>query len=123
MPSQRRPTPMLVFLDNLLRTLFKAEVAALRPAPNTPVTDAQIGIRPPDDDWRAHVAGLGTLAALNVYLAEVRENRVLRTNERVRTAANGSVFEQPAPARIDCHYLITAWSPGQEDQIVGGLDV
>jgi hypothetical protein len=32
-------------------------------------------------------------------------------NERERRFDNGMVFEDPAPARLDCHYLISAWSP------------
>jgi hypothetical protein len=39
----------------------------------------------------------------------------LRTNERTRSFQNGLVAEEPAPARIDCHYLITAESPANED--------
>jgi hypothetical protein len=49
--------------------------------------------------------------ALNIYLVDLRENRKLRSNERVRTIENGVVSEEPAPARIDCHYLLSAWSP------------
>ena len=55
--------------------------------------------------------------ALNVYLVDVRENRKLRSNEREREYDNGGhvVGERPAPARADCHYLITAWSSASED--------
>ena len=38
-------------------------------------------------------------------------DRELRSNERVRRFENGIVVEEPAPPRLDCHYLITAWSP------------
>jgi hypothetical protein len=54
------------------------------------------------------------LKALNVYLVDLRENRKLRSNERMRSAENGLVFDDPAPARLDCHYLISAWSPMKE---------
>jgi len=49
--------------------------------------------------------------ALNVYLADLRENRQLRSNERVREDHNGHAVLTPVPARVDCHDLITAWSP------------
>jgi uncharacterized protein DUF4255/carboxypeptidase family protein len=46
-----------------------------------------------------------------VYLVDLRENRKLRTNERERMAVGTDVFEVPPPRRVDCHYLISAWSP------------
>lgn len=94
---------MISHFDNVLRHLFIAQLAGITDA-------AQVGFRPPDEDWRAQVANLENMA-LNVYLADLRENRKLRSNERVRTVDSGVVNETPAPRRIDCHYLITAWSP------------
>jgi hypothetical protein len=90
-------------LDKLLRELLETQIDEI-PA------NGLVGFVPPDDDWRAEVAN-GTDLALNVYLADVRENRELRSNHRLRTFRNGDVDETPAPRRIDCHYLITAWSP------------
>jgi hypothetical protein len=69
-----------------------------------------IGFQAPDDDWRTKAIP-GNANAVNIFLIELRENRRLRSNERVRTILNGDVTEQPAPRRVDCHYLITAWSP------------
>jgi hypothetical protein len=69
----------------------------------------QIGFQPPDQDWRAALVTLNNLA-LNVYLIELRENRRLRSNERVPEYSGGLVTQTPAARRIDCHYLITAWS-------------
>jgi hypothetical protein len=50
-------------------------------------------------------------------LVDIRENRKLRSNEVFRQYdAAGAVFDElPAPTRADCHYLITAWSPADED--------
>jgi hypothetical protein len=45
-----------------------------------------------------------------VYLIELRENRRLRSNERTPDLKNGWETQTPAPRRMDCHYLITAWS-------------
>ncbi len=94
---------MIDHIDNMLRHLLIARI--------TEIADAtQVRFQPPDQDWRNYV---GTLPgnALNVYLVDLRENRKLRSNERNREINNGIVSETPAPSRIDCHYLITAWSP------------
>jgi hypothetical protein len=69
-----------------------------------------VGFQPPDDDWRTK-AMPGDANAISVYLIELRENRKLRSNEHKRTVTNGDVSEQTAPRRMDCHYVITAWSP------------
>lgn len=69
-----------------------------------------VGFQPPDDDWRTKAIP-GNANAVNIFLTELRENRRLRSNERVRTAVNGDISEQPMPRRMDCHYLITVWSP------------
>ncbi|MBS0559290.1 MAG: DUF4255 domain-containing protein [Proteobacteria bacterium] len=69
-----------------------------------------VGFQPPDDDWRTKAIP-GNANAVNVFLLELRENRRLRSNERMRSTMNGDIFEQPAARRVDCHYLITAWSP------------
>lgn len=101
---------MIRSLDQLLRDLFVGSIAGL-------VDESQIGFRPPDDDWIAYVNTLtvdGAPAnALNVYLIELRENRALRSNEMIRAARGGFIGETRAPMRLDCHYLVTAWSSAQ----------
>jgi hypothetical protein len=91
---------MIASVDALLRQLFRHHVVGLTSAD-------RIRFQPPDQDWRASLeAGL----TLNVYLLDLRENRKLRSNERTRSIQDGITVDAPAPARIDCHYLITAWS-------------
>lgn len=112
---------MLSLVDNLLRQSLMDGVVGLQatsmppapPAPLPPVTEDQVGFRPPDDQWVKDVKNL-QLNALNVYLVDLRENRNLRSNERERSGKNGVIYSEPAPARIDCHYLITAWSPTED---------
>jgi hypothetical protein len=94
---------MINHLDNLLRDLFKNRVTGI-------TQDTQVRFQPPDDAWRNYVGNL-QLEALNVYLVDVRDNRKLFSNERMLDFQNGLGIETPAPRRIDCHYLITAWSP------------
>lgn len=51
-----------------------------------------------------------SLPAIDLFLYDVRENRELRTAERIieRDAAGKATIRNP-PVRIDCSYLITAW--------------
>ena len=94
---------MIDYLDLLLHRLLRTRVAAL-------ATDSQVRFQPPDDAWRTFVSALNGLA-LNVYLTDLRENRRLRDNTRTRTTTGFDVFETPPPRRVDCHYLLSAWSP------------
>ena len=99
---------MLAILDNILRDLLLTGVSSLS-------SEDQVRFQPPDEEWRSYVSTLTVggqpAMALNVYLADLRENRELRSNERSRSMVNGQVTLTPVPARIDCHYLVTAWSP------------
>jgi hypothetical protein len=95
---------MIHHVDNLLRHLFINQVTNI-------TREDQVRFQPPDQEWRTVVSNLGVRNALNVYLLEMRENRKLRTNERIREIENGVATDTPAPRRVDCHYLITAWSP------------
>ena len=94
---------MIDHLDNLLRYLFARKIANLR--------EDRVRFEPPTDTWRQTVSAQAEAGpALNVYLADLRENRILRSNERVREARNGTLMDVPVPRRVDCHYLISAWS-------------
>jgi hypothetical protein len=98
-------------LDILLFRLLRWQVSEL-------TANGQVRFQPPDDDWRAMLPGITNAAgkvanALNVYLVELREHRRLRTNARDRTNSGVDVYETAAPRRVDCHYLISAWSPVQ----------
>lgn len=100
---------MIDHLDLLLRKLLRNRVGAL-------ASDAQVRFQPPDEDWRSFVSTLDGVA-LNLYLADLRENRKLRSNARERSAAGLDLFETPAPRRVDCHYLVSAWSPASATSI------
>jgi len=114
---------MLSLLDNLLRKILMDGVTGLGavpesplprnlPKPAAPVVEGQVGFQPPDDHWIQAVRNM-QLNALNLFLVDLRENRKLRSNERIRTSENGVVYEDPAPARLDCHYLLSAWSSSE----------
>ncbi len=114
---------MINVLDALLRDFFIAGIEQIR-------DESQVGFDPPDQAWRTFVGSLsvgGSPAnALNIYLVDLVENRKLRNNARARGVSDGvmagSVFsgeppppgwvvDEPCPSRLDCHYLVSAWSP------------
>jgi hypothetical protein len=72
--------------------------------------DAGIAVSfdPPDKDWRAQRSA--DRPTLDIYLVDLRENRTLRSTASVRTVQDGQAIERPAPVRLDCHYLVSAWS-------------
>ena len=96
---------MLAQLDNLVRDVLVSQIAALTSA-------AQVRFQPPDAFFRADVVNMNAMA-LNVYLVEIRDHRKLRSNARLSMLDAGVVFTQQAPERMECHYLISAWSPAQ----------
>jgi hypothetical protein len=89
-------------VDGVIRALL------LRELKDVLTSSGQVGFDPPDDHWRTAVANLGH--AVNVYLVDVRENRSLRDPEWLVEFNQGVATRSPAPLRVDCHYLISAWS-------------
>lgn len=95
---------MIDDLDRSLEDLLKREL------PASLFTDSQVSISflAPDQDFPPAAV---TLPAIDVFLYDVRENTSLRSNEWMEErAANGTVTRRRAPTRVDCSYLITAWS-------------
>jgi len=108
---------MIDHVDTILRQVLLDEVPALRPSASTLATQDQVRFQAPDDAWRGELPNIVVnntpVNALNVYLLDVREARKLRSNERIVEERDGVAVREPAPFRVDCHYLITAWSPIQ----------
>ncbi|MCG9967148.1 DUF4255 domain-containing protein [Pelotomaculum terephthalicicum JT] len=98
---------MIHHFSLLLRKLFEKNQ-------NLGLQAGQIGFEPPDENWRKYVGGLQQ-RAVNIYLADLRENHGMRLNEGLRQVRNGVVSQMPAPRWLDCHYLITAWDPVAPD--------
>lgn len=96
---------MIQHFNLLLRQLFQKKLQ---------ISTEQIGFEPPDENWRKYVGGLQQ-RAINIYLADLRENRSMRSNESLRQVQEGVVSELPPPRWLDCHYLITAWDPAAPD--------
>jgi hypothetical protein len=68
----------------------------------------------PDDSFRTKITSL----TLNIYLVEIRENKDHRRANWDTTPLpdRTTVLSQP-PAYFDCHYLISAWSAVQPNDI------
>lgn len=110
---------MIDALDEMIRTLLLDRVAAL--------TDPlQIRFEAPGPDWTAYLsdqsAGGDPLLGVSCYPVELRENTMLRSNELVRRERGGMVFREPAPMRVDVHYLLSAWdSAAMSEALEPGL--
>lgn len=91
-------------LDATLAVLLAQELAT---AYSNFTTD-NISFVAPDAEFRNQS---GTAVALNLFLYDLRENWELRSNERQVSQQNGMFSGQRPAARVDCAYLITAWSP------------
>ena len=82
---------------------------------------ADISFDTPDKDFTP------TQATLNLFLHEVAENRGLRDEARVIERTGNDLHQRLPPLRLDCTYLITAWSvqagglKAQEEHHVLGL--
>jgi hypothetical protein len=107
---------MIDHLDALLRAVLLQGVDGL-------AGPGQVRFQPPDDEWRTAVANLQVDGAVNVYLAEVRANPELRSQRRERSVRHGVAVDQRPPLQVDCHYLVSAWSPVRvTDQVEPTLD-
>src|SRR5688572_15419843 len=69
-----------------------------------PLPAAKIGFAAPDKTFTF------TEATLDLFLYGVHENRVLRDPEPILELVGGSVQRRMPPLRVDCDYLVTAWS-------------
>src|SRR5215467_10305518 len=98
---------MIDYLDEMLRHLFLSSVSVI-------TNPTQVSFEPPNDDFRSWVQTNGKMA-VNVYLADIRENRMYRTNERTTVFQGGVFIDEQSPRRVDCHYLISAWSPSSSN--------
>jgi hypothetical protein len=85
-------------LDQTLATLLKRELTA---------TNLAVSFATPDNEFPPVEV---TLPAIDLFLYDVRENMELHSNDWQHERVNGRILRHKAPIRIDCSYLITAWS-------------
>jgi hypothetical protein len=92
---------MILDLDRTLENLLQRDLAQELAHPVT------ISFAPPDGNFPPQSV---SLPAIDLFLYDIRENVDLRNNESlVRRGPDGSTLER-APVRVDCSYLVTAWS-------------
>jgi hypothetical protein len=92
-------------IDDLDRTV---EELLKRDLPPTLVGQIAISFGAPDSEFPPASV---TLPAVDLFLYDIRENLELRsTGWTVERQENGSAMKRLAPVRVDCSYLITAWS-------------
>ena len=104
---------MIDHLDALLHRLFRNSIAEL-------TADAQVRFQPPDEDWRSLVPRITDAPAIPATRSTSTWSTCARTASCAPTSASAwcrarDVFEMPPPRRVDCHYLISAWSPADRD--------
>lgn len=85
-------------LDETIATLLKRELS---------VTNVAVSFATPDSEFPPVEV---TLPAIDLFLYDVRENMELHSNDWHHERINGRIIRQKAPIRVDCSYLITAWS-------------
>lgn len=89
-------------LDSVLAELLRREL------PPGLVEQASISFATPDSQFPPQSV---TLPAIDLFLYEMAENRDLRdTQPQLERQADGTAVRTPAPVRVDCHYLVTAWA-------------
>jgi hypothetical protein len=82
--------------------------------------EADVSFETPDKEYAPD------RTTLNLFLHEVSENRDLRDPEPIYTLQHGTYKKRAPPLRIDCGYLVTAWSSksgaqkaAEEHQLLG----
>jgi Pvc16 N-terminal domain len=104
---------MLHLLDETLEAFLRAEV---------PLSSRQIDVsfEAPDSDWGARV----NKPTVNLFLWDVRNNVEQReAGVELVEGENGKRFRARPKPRVDCHYLVTAWTSEVKDehQLLGSL--
>lgn len=103
---------MIDDLDRTIRELLNQEL------PRVQAGQVDVAFFPPNREWRREGS------ALNFFLYDVRQNAILRQHQRYELLENGQhslrtdnrVPLQRKPLRLDCFYMVTAWSTDPVDE-------
>jgi hypothetical protein len=97
---------MLNLLDESLEAFLRATVPLSR-------REIDVAFDAPDREWAAHVSR----PTVNLYLWDVRRNLEQRDGgEEVVVGDNGRVHRRAPLPRVDCRYLVTAWTSDVRDE-------
>ena len=104
---------MLHLLDEALESFLRSEV----PLAGREVT---ISFEAPDEDWSARVRR----PTVNLFLWDIRSNLEERhAGTELVEGADGKKYRRPPKPRVDCRYLVTAWTSALKDehQLLGSV--
>ena len=101
---------MLNELDETLRTLLMQDLPRVTERIEADGFDVSFDV--PNREFRSRL----TRPTLSLYLYNIQENRDLRGRVWNITRNNGSVTTRRPPVRLDCNYMVTAWSNEVEDE-------
>lgn len=97
----------------MLHLLDESMEAFLRAAVPLPARDVDVVFDAPDGDWAAGVSR----PTVNLYLWDVRPNLAEREyGEELLDAPDGRRVRRDPLPRVDCRYLITAWTSEVRDE-------
>jgi hypothetical protein len=101
---------VLTLVDRMLQMILLANVPDLSAGAGGIATD-QVSFDAPDG-----TLFVGATRRLSLYLADIRENVKLRSNERPSQPGPSGTIPRRMPYRLDCHYLIAAHTPTSPGQ-------
>jgi Pvc16 N-terminal domain len=97
---------MLHLLDDSLEAFLRASVPL-------PRREVDVSFDAPDRDWSARVSR----PTVNLYLWDVRRNKDQReAGVEMVQGENGRPLRRPPLPRVDCRYLVTAWTSDVRDE-------
>lgn len=98
---------MIQDLDMVLRELLIREL---------PIKNGEVDVAfdQPKREWSARLSR----PTLNLFLYDIRENLKLRGSQQwlIEQNPDGTVTQRRTPARMDLHYMITAWATEPDDE-------
>jgi hypothetical protein len=101
---------MLDDLDRTLKRLLVEELPRVIEKIEPDGFDVRFDV--PNREFKSRL----TKPTLCVYLYNIQENRELRGRDWEVIRRNGSVATRRPPVRLDCTYMVTAWSNEVEDE-------
>src|SRR3982750_616864 len=98
---------MLHLLDESLETFLRAVVPL-------PARDVDVAFDAPDGEWSA---ALSSRPTVDLYLWDIRPNLTERDfGEMIIEEVDGKRYRRDPLPRVDCRYLVTAWTTEVRDE-------
>lgn len=96
---------MITLIDKALQVMLRETL---------PEKVCDISFDVPSKDWVAHLSSPKPM--LNLFLYDLHENRELRDNVDItKDDLKGNVTKIKPPVRVDIFYIVTVWSPAQNE--------